>query len=746
MKQYSSLCCFSCVYLKFLVKSHGDIFKEKFRNVRDDQIRAVNKLYIKLVVHGGTNYFGVKELDPFLASTLSDYKTRKQKMKNKIRSDGCRKKPIIEVSEYIEKQFLSSSQVKQRRILSMLQFDCKNAQIEWFHCGVCMGRFLEEKYRNGTVCKKCLQRKDSKDGRRNHLLKNNYLPVWKDDDDVIRYDIPSQLQELTLGEKLIIQKYSAILPLVHIYKGRLGNRGNSVSFNKDLDNTCDVLPRLRADIIIVVKQYIDGKTSILKSQQFKIRREKVINALKWLKKHHVGYKDVTIKESNLDWVGETGVGHLDKDQVRCYESQTFHEEKGNRKELDSVAKSQTEVEVEQNEDDEDIICHNGLTMERSNDTQNDNDRHLLNDLRRATREKVGMDIDTMEFPHVSEIPINEFEETHLFANSYPWLFPGGIGDKSQSLCGKSSETDIKLWIQTLMRWHDGRFMRDDMFSFHLHNFRQRQMNNTSGLVFVKNFINDSSITVDQIKDQIESGDKSFLSKLQYFAGQRIRGSDPFWRKVKHEVDEWITYHLDNGHGPPTLFLTFSCAEYWWEDLEKVLFERCQGTEDEEIAKQMVDGHSSEKRKMTAKSILVERYSAVVQEFFQVKMDNWLKTVGKDEFGIKYHWMRFEFAKGRGTIHAHLLAITKDSHIVKQFYDAKSKQDKTYVIADYARNILDMSAEKPQSNELTAATRTKNPLATPYHKIVNDNGDKARLVEAVHMHECGKFCMRYPRLG
>jgi len=722
------------------------IFKERNRSAREDEICAVNTLYIKMVQYGMPNHFGDKERDPFLALNIGDFRERKKTMKQCFTSLSRREKtPILEVSGYIKHLFQTSSQVKQRRILSMLQFDCKNAQIGWFCCDVCMGRFLGEKHQNGKICKKCLQSKHAKDQRHYHLLKNNYLPVWKDDNDEIRYDIPSQLKGLTLGEKLIIQKYSAILPLVHIYKGRLGNRGNSVSFNKDLDNTCEVLPRLRADIIIVVKQYIDGKTSILKSQQFKIRRQKVINALKWLKKYHVGYKDVTIKESNLDWVGETGVGHLNRNQVRCYESQTFHEE-GNRKELDTVAKSQTEVEVEQNEDDEDLICHNGLSMERSNDTRNGNDRDLLSDLQRATREKVGMDIDTMEFPHISEVPINEFEETHLFANSYPWLFPGGLGDKSQSLCGKSSETDIKQWIQTLMRWHDGRFMRDDMFSFHLHNFRQRQMNNTSRLVFVKNFINDSSITVDQIKDQIESGDKSFLSKLQYFAGQRIRGSDPFWRKVKHEVDEWITYHLDNGHGPPTLFLTFSCAEYWWEDLENVLFERCQGTEDEEIAKEMVDGHNSENRKMTVKSILVERYSAVVQEFFQVKMDNWLKTVGKDEFGINHHWMRFEFAKGRGTIHAHLLAITKDSHIVKQFYDAKSRLDKTSVIANYARNVLEMSAEKPQSNDLTATTQTKNPLSTPYHKIMNDDEDKARLVEAVHMHECGKFCMRYPRLG
>ena len=359
---------------------------------------------------------------------------------------------------------------------------------------------------------------------------------------------------------------------------------------------------------------------------------------------------------------------------------------------------------------------------------------------------MSMNVDKMNFPHVSEEPLNEFHTENMLANSYPWLFPGGLGDKSHSLCGKQKTKDARAWVENLMRWHDGRFMRDEMFSFHLHNFLQRHVNNSSGLVFVKQFIEDASISIKTIHDQIRKGDTSFISKLQYFAGQKIRGSDPFWRSVKHEVDQWITYHLKKGHGPPTLFLTFSCAEYWWQDLEDLLCDRCKGTEDEQIAQNMKNAKDV-KTRTKAKSILIERYSAVVQEFFQIKMDNWLETVGKKEFGIKHYWLRFEFAKGRGTIHAHLLAITKDYHIVKQFHDAnkRSKQQGTKVISNYARNILKLTAEKPCSLANDTQGRAKvNPLSLPYCSIVSSEEDKEDLVDNVHMHICGPFCLRYSR--
>ena len=100
---------------------------------------------------------------------------------------------------------------------------------------------------------------------------------------------------------------------------------------------------------------------------------------------------------------------------------------------------------------------------------------------------------------------------------------------------------------------------------------------------LKQYITDKDITIDDIKEQIARGNYSFISKLQQFSSEKIRGSDGWWRLWKSELDSWIVYHLEKRHGPPTLFMTFSCAEYWWKGLESMLYKRCRHTEDEQLA-------------------------------------------------------------------------------------------------------------------------------------------------------------------
>ena len=47
---------------------------------------------------------------------------------------------------------------------------------------------------------------------------------------------------------------------------------------------------------------------------------------------------------------------------------------------------------------------------------------------------------------------------------------------------------------------------------------------------------------------------------------------------------------------------------------------------------------------------------IVAEFCQLRLEKWLSTVDKKVFKIKHHWGSYEFAKGRGVIHIHLLTI------------------------------------------------------------------------------------------
>ena len=128
----------------------------------------------------------------------------------------------------------------------------------------------------------------------------------------------------------------------------------------------------------------------------------------------------------------------------------------------------------------------------------------------------------------------------------------------------------------------------------------------------------------------------------------------------------------------------------------------------------------------------------------------MKTIGKNIFGIKYHWLRFEFAAGRGQIHAHILAITEDIQVIQDFHNAWSKNDKdkaTTTMSTYTRQRLSLTAELTLPSSTESTTQTYEPAVGKKNHTIEDNDiDIAQLCNEVHMHCCNKFCLRLPRNG
>jgi hypothetical protein len=94
----------------------------------------------------------------------------------------------------------------------------------------------------------------------------------------------------------------------------------------------------------------------------------------------------------------------------------------------------------------------------------------------------------------------------------------------------------------------------------------------------------------------------------------------------------------------------SCAEYFWPDLKRLLEEYILLAENQTVDLSL--NHNDLNKALND-------YTLVVQEFFHLRVDAFLKTIGYETFGIKHFWGRFEFAKSRGQIHLHLLGINDD---------------------------------------------------------------------------------------
>ncbi len=125
--------------------------------------------------------------------------------------------------------------------------------------------------------------------------------------------------------------------------------------------------------------------------------------------------------------------------------------------------------------------------------------------------------------------------------------------------------------QHLLQYYDGIFLEDSLFGLFLYNTIQRHTNNSKGNFFFKSdhFIGKYRPTVQELKKQLENKNTRYIQMLSSFS-RNIKGSDNFWRIRTKDLQHWITYHVARGHGPPTFFITLSCAENWCIDLKRLL--------------------------------------------------------------------------------------------------------------------------------------------------------------------------------
>jgi hypothetical protein len=219
------------------------------------------------------------------------YKLTRQKLNNPIILN-CNNDLPVEAEEY-------QTDPKQREFLeSALKFESIMQQCTFSHCSICRQRRLGLQTADG-ICMRC---KSSK-----HKIlfghENKALPTWTKDNEVM-FDLPKELSNLTMAEKLLIQRVSPLVPVIHIKNGILGVRGHIVSFFQDISCITTILPRLPSEVSIV-KVIRDGQTRCGNEikKTFTVDRVKILKALLWLKKYNCLYKDIIIDESRLSWMG-----------------------------------------------------------------------------------------------------------------------------------------------------------------------------------------------------------------------------------------------------------------------------------------------------------------------------------------------------------------------------------------------------------------------------------------------------------
>ena len=163
--------------------------------------------------------------------------------------------------------------------------------------------------------------------------------------------------------------------------------------------------------------------------------------------------------------------------------------------------------------------------------------------------------------------------------------------------------------------------------------------------------------------------------------------------------------------------------------------------------------SSDDKKAKIKA--VNDHALLVQEYFQRRVESFLNGEGKKMFGIKHYWVRYEFAKGRGQIHAHLLAITDDA-FQSCLHDGENEQERLVRVEKWAQTKFGLTAMHPATSpegflnmnlvgkpEGQQVTNTRSMSSHSLEKSCLTQ-DLCELCNCTQMHSCSNYCMRKPK--
>ena len=230
-------------------------------------------------------------------------KTATDQIKREIDKAGVTMKSVLPFNDDV---FRGLAGEERKRYINAYMHENSMFQLHHTKCSKCLSvsmykEFTADKTLENYTCSDCRSKRTSDFYEHGQ---NRLLPVWYDDAANVHYELPEELLDLRLGEKLLLQRFSCFVPIVHIRNGVMGLKGHCCCFKQDITEICYTLPRKKVTIIRVVKGIRD-KLGNLSETSFLVRRKKVLAALRWLKKHHKWYRDddqLIICEENLSWM------------------------------------------------------------------------------------------------------------------------------------------------------------------------------------------------------------------------------------------------------------------------------------------------------------------------------------------------------------------------------------------------------------------------------------------------------------
>jgi len=275
--------------------------------------------------------------------------------------------------------------------------------------------------------------------------------------------LPECFRDLTAAEESIMCRAQCCISLLHLRHGQYAMSGHSIFFHQNLQHVADILPRMKADIVVFGKLRRDAKVCYLR-----VRRLKVLQCLLFLKKNNPLYNNICI---SFDSINQLPIdGHI--------EPLLFIDSNLDGADFDSFVPSTTSINADKK-------------------------------IKESLTEK-----GFIPYPAQSGDPVNEFDTPGLLSLAFPSLFPTNTPCYFTSARRPVQNVTFPQFVKFLLSHADNRFRKHLLFKFFAANFLMR----TTAMNKIKQL---SNITIENLQNE------AFLRKIQAFTCSVVGSSSFF---------------------------------------------------------------------------------------------------------------------------------------------------------------------------------------------------------------------------
>ena len=292
---------------------------------------------------------------------------------------------------------------------------------------------------------------------------------------------------------------------------------------------------------------------------------------------------------------------------------------------------------------------------------------------------------------VDNTPLS-LEMKDLDLRCFPEVLPWGIG-------GRNSERDGAVmplqYERARLLSRRGNIRRNIQYIFSLGQANERRKITQGVYASIRNV---KGLKYDGTKDFIErlKKDDPNIERRLSRSVNKIPGTAQYWISVRRKIEAMM-----EEFGPPTWFITFNPAEYYWDDLIKYVRDN---NKDLEGVDNLTDSELLAKDPVLVSNYMHMRFAAIKKFILEAN------PLGK----VIHHFIRHEY-QGRGMVHFHCVLWVEDAPVIGVNSDKE--------VVDFIQKYV--SCKIPDQN-------TEPEL----HEIVMN----------CQQHSCRKYCLRIIKRG